>query len=114
MCGRYPKWQHSPSVEISSKPIQPCTLPRFQLAQLPTPIEKVDRLSRVLGGPGLPVGSNRDRYIGNQVQLLAEWQLQRHLTFSAAYAHFFAENFLKNSTPGKDADYASAWLAFRF
>jgi hypothetical protein len=62
----------------------------------------------------VPAGASRDRYVGNQVQVLAEWQLQRHLTFNAAYAHFSAGDFLKASTPGKDVDYASAWLAFKF
>jgi len=62
----------------------------------------------------VPAGSGSDHYVGNQVQVLAEWQLPRHLTFSAAYAHFFARDFLKASTPGKDVDYASAWLTFRF
>jgi hypothetical protein len=62
----------------------------------------------------VPADSSRDHYVGNQVQLLAEWQLQRHLTFTAAYARFFAGDFLKESTPGKDVDYASAWLTLRF
>jgi len=33
---------------------------------------------------------------------------------SAAYAHFFAGDFLKHSTPGLDVDYVSAWLTFKF
>ena len=47
------------------------TLPRFRLAQLPTPIEKLERLSRELGGPellikrddqtGLALGGNKTR-----------------------------------------------------
>jgi len=47
------------------------TLPRFLLAQLPTPIEKLERLSRELGGPellikrddqtGLALGGNKTR-----------------------------------------------------
>src|SRR5436309_14435713 len=46
-------------------------LPRFPLAQLPTPVEKLDRLSRELGGPnllikrddqtGLALGGNKAR-----------------------------------------------------
>jgi L-cysteate sulfo-lyase len=46
-------------------------LPRFPLAQLPTPVEKLDRLSRELGGPallikrddqtGLALGGNKTR-----------------------------------------------------
>ena len=47
------------------------TLPRFLLAQLPTPLEKLDRLTRELGGPellikrddqtGLALGGNKTR-----------------------------------------------------
>jgi len=47
------------------------TLPRFRLAQLPTPIERLERLSRELGGPellikrddqtGLALGGNKTR-----------------------------------------------------
>src|SRR6266576_3678986 len=47
------------------------TLPRFPLAQVPTPIEKLERLSRELGGPellikrddqtGLALGGNKSR-----------------------------------------------------
>ena len=62
----------------------------------------------------VPAGASGDHYVGNQVQMLAEWQCQRHLTFTAAYAHFFAGDFLEDSTPGKDVDYASAWLTFKF
>jgi hypothetical protein len=62
----------------------------------------------------VPAGSSREHYVGNQVQVLAECRLQRHLTLSAAYAHFYSGNFLKDSTPGEDVDYASAWLTFRF
>lgn len=62
----------------------------------------------------VPVGTSRHHYVGNQVQVLAECQLHRHLTFTAAYAHFFAGTFLEESTPGKDVDYVSAWLTFKF
>ena len=47
------------------------TLPRFRLAQLPTPVERLERLSRELGGPellikrddqtGLALGGNKTR-----------------------------------------------------
>ena len=38
----------------------------------------------------VPVGSSRDRYVGNQIQFLGEWQLQRQFTLSMAYVHFSA------------------------
>ena len=58
-------------------------------------------------------GSNA-RYVGNQAQLMVEWEANRHLTFTSAYAHFFAGDFLKQTGPGKDVEYASAWVTFKF
>jgi len=46
--------------------------------------------------------------------LLTEWRPDRHFTITAAYAHFFAGAFLKETGPGKDVDYASLWATFRF
>ena len=54
------------------------------------------------------------RYVGNQAQLMLEWRIDRHLAFTADYAHFFAGDFLKQAPPGKDVDYFSAWMTFRF
>ena len=54
------------------------------------------------------------RYVGNQAEAMLEWRLDRHLTLTADYAHFFAGDFLKETTPGKDVDYVSAWVTFRF
>ncbi len=54
------------------------------------------------------------RYVGNQAQAYLEWQFARHFTFAVVYAHFFAGAFLKETAPGKDVDYASAWTAFKF
>jgi hypothetical protein len=54
------------------------------------------------------------RYVGNQAQTLLEWQISRHFALDLCYAHFFAGPFLKESGPGKDVDYASAWLTSKF
>jgi len=54
------------------------------------------------------------RYVGNQAEAILEWDWDRHLTFTADFAHFFAGDFLKETTPGKDVDYFSAWVTFRF
>jgi hypothetical protein len=53
-------------------------------------------------------------YIGNQVEAVLEWRLGRHFTVATDCAHFFAGDFLKQTTPGKDVDYFSAWITFRF
>ncbi|PYJ55944.1 MAG: alginate export family protein [Verrucomicrobia bacterium] len=54
------------------------------------------------------------RYVGNQAEAMLEWRVDRHFTFTIDYAHFFAGDFLKQTTPGKDVDYFSAWVTFRF
>ena len=54
------------------------------------------------------------RYVGHQAEAMLEWRIDRHFTLTADYAHFFAGDFLKKTTPGKDVDYFSAWVTFRF
>src|SRR6266566_1220376 len=41
------------------------------------------------------------RYVGNQTEAMLEWRMDRHLTLTADYAHFFVGDFLKETTPGK-------------
>jgi hypothetical protein len=69
-------------------------------------------------GPAVNVIQSGDtsdaRYVGNQAEAMLEWRLGRHFTLTADYAHFFAGDFLKETTPGKDVDYVSAWVTFRF
>jgi hypothetical protein len=57
---------------------------------------------------------SRARYIGSQPQTQVEWRANRHLTFTAVYAHFFAGPFLKETRPGKDVDYFTAWATYKF
>ena len=38
----------------------------------------------------------------------------RHLALTAAYAHFFAGEFLKQTPPGKDVDSVSTWATYKF
>lgn len=54
------------------------------------------------------------RFIGSQAQAMLQWNISRHFTASAVYAHFFAGEFLQESPAGDDVNYFSAWLTFRF
>ena len=58
--------------------------------------------------------TSTSRYVGNQAEMMLEWQSDRHITVAADYAHFFAGDFLKQTTPGRDVDYFSAWVTYRF
>ncbi len=54
------------------------------------------------------------RYIGNQPQAQLQWNIERHITFIAIYAHFFAGEFLRETGPSKDVDYFTTWLTYKF
>ncbi|HEY0549154.1 MAG TPA: hypothetical protein VGF13_06095 [Verrucomicrobiae bacterium] len=58
--------------------------------------------------------TSRADYVGNQPSVMLEYEINRHLTFVANYAHFFAGPFLKESGPGEDVDFFTTWLTFKF
>jgi hypothetical protein len=53
-------------------------------------------------------------YVGAQTAAQIEWRLQRHLTWTANYSHFFAGAFLHENLPDQDVNYFSTWITFRF
>jgi hypothetical protein len=58
---------------------------------------------------------NSERYVGSQPSVGVYWKASRHLSVSAAYAHFFVGLFLtKTSPPGRDVDYAAVWTTYKF
>jgi alginate export protein len=69
-----------------------------------------------LGGRLLVSGQgNSVRYVGSQPSVGVYWKASRHLSVSAAYAHFYAGSFLMEVSPrGKDTDYAAAWTTYKF
>jgi len=69
-------------------------------------------------GPAVQVlipGARGDaRFVGDQLELIAEWRINRHVTFTGAYAHFFVGEFLEQASPGEDVNYFSTWVTFKF
>jgi hypothetical protein len=58
---------------------------------------------------------NRDRYIGSQASASIVWHATRHVDLSLAYAYFFVGPFLTDSAkPGRDVQYTSAYVDFKF
>ena len=43
-----------------------------------------------------------------------QWQVDRHLSFTASYSHFLAGRFLRQSGPGRDVDFVTTWGTYRF
>jgi hypothetical protein len=54
------------------------------------------------------------RYVGSQPQAQLEWDIDRHITFIAIYAHFFAGGFLQDTGPSQDVDYFTTWITYKF
>jgi hypothetical protein len=58
---------------------------------------------------------NSARYVGSQPSVGVYWKASRHLSVSAAYAHFYIGSFLLEASPrGKDTDYAAVWTTYKF
>ena len=58
---------------------------------------------------------NSERYVGSQPSVGIYWKASRHLSVSAAYAHFSVGSFLiKASPPGRNVDYAAVWTTYKF
>jgi hypothetical protein len=61
-----------------------------------------------------PGNASASRYVGTQPSATAVWSVDRHITFVASYSHFFAGKFVKETPPGKDIDYFTAWVTYKF
>lgn len=53
-------------------------------------------------------------YIGSMSQAQLLLDIDRHLSFTAIYGHFFAGRFLKETGPGEDVDYVTTWFTYKF
>jgi Alginate export len=68
-----------------------------------------------LGGDVVRASGNSDAsYIGNEFDIAANWQIQRHISMYVGYAHFFVGSFLNDTGPHEDEDvvYGAITLTF--
>lgn len=59
-------------------------------------------------------GDSNSRYIGSQLAFSSEWEISRHFFFLAQYMHFFTGSFLDDVTPGRDIDFYTMWVTYKF
>lgn len=63
-------------------------------------------------------GGNREKYVGDEVDLLLNWQMDRHTQFYTGYSHFFAGDFITDTGAatgaGHDIDFLYAAMVFTF
>jgi len=66
------------------------------------------------GAIAIPAHAGMSRHIGNEVDLVAEYQLNQGVSFGFGYARLFSGQFLTATTPGRDYSYPYAYLEYNF
>ncbi len=66
------------------------------------------------GAISVPAHPGVSRHIGNELDLVAEYQLNKGLNFGFGYARLFAGQFLKTATQGHDYSYPYAYVEYNF
>ena len=75
---------------------------------------KYDNFYNSSGAIEVPAHPGASRHIGNELDLVAEYELNKGLTFGFGYARLFAGQFLKTTTPGHDYSYPYAYFQYNF
>jgi len=53
-------------------------------------------------------------YVGNEFDIVLNWQINRHTSAYIGWAHFFAGDFIEETGPSKDVDFAYASVTYTF
>lgn len=61
----------------------------------------------------IPASASDSRFVGYNLTLVADWTINRHLTLSASYTHFFKGDVVRDAG-GSDVDSVSLWLTAKF
>ena len=64
--------------------------------------------------PTVSPGTSKKREIGSQLAFTAEWEMSRTISILSQYMHFYAGSFIEETTPGKDVDFYTMWMTFKF
>jgi hypothetical protein len=71
-----------------------------------------DNLYADSGAIAVPAHFGASPYIGDELDLVAEYSWGRGLNFGFGYAHLFAGGFLKETTPGHDYSYPYVYFQY--
>ncbi|MDX2131585.1 MAG: alginate export family protein [Planctomycetota bacterium] len=61
----------------------------------------------------IPATASDGRFVGSTLSLVADWAINRNLTLSASYAHFFKGEVVRDAG-GRDVDYFGVWFTAKF
>ena len=62
----------------------------------------------------VPAGESRARFVGYRPGAEVRWQIDRHAYLQADYGVFFAGEFLKQASPGRNINYMEFWAGYKF
>ncbi len=65
------------------------------------------------GGIVIPGSASDSRFVGSSASLVVEWAIDRHLSLTGSYTHFFAGDVVEDAGGG-DVDFVGVWLTFKF
>ena len=62
----------------------------------------------------VPAGTSRARFVGYRPGVEVRWQIDRHAYLQADYGVFYAGQFLKEASPGRNINYMAIWAGYKF
>lgn len=62
----------------------------------------------------VPANGSRARFVGYRPGVEARWQINRHAYLQADYGVFYAGQFLKEDSPGRNINYMEFWAGYKF
>jgi hypothetical protein len=62
----------------------------------------------------VPAGNSQARFVGYRPGIQVRWQIDRHAYLQADYGVFFAGEFLKQASPGRNINYTEFWAGYKF
>lgn len=62
----------------------------------------------------VPADGSRARFVGYRPGVEARWQIDRHAYLQADYGVFYAGEFLKQASPGRNINYLELWAGYKF
>ena len=62
----------------------------------------------------VPANGSRARFVGYRPGVEVRWQIDRHAWLQADYGVFFAGEFLKQASPGRNINYTEFWAGYKF
>ena len=62
----------------------------------------------------VPSNGSTARFVGYRPGVEVRWQVDRHVWLQADYGVFFAGQFLKDASPGRNLKYTELWVGYKF